>query len=61
MCRLVLKARSAPSSGGSVEEAKIGAEGGGGGGGLNFYSCADDTAIFRSIKGALKLSGQFRR
>lgn len=28
---------------------------------LNFYSCADETAIFRSIKWALKLSGQFRR
>lgn len=28
---------------------------------LNFYSCAGETAIFRSIKWALKLSGQFRR
>lgn len=30
-------------------------------GGLNFYSCANDAAIFRSLKWALKLSGQFRR
>jgi len=28
---------------------------------LNFYSCANETAIFRSIKWALKLSGQFLR
>lgn len=27
---------------------------------LNFYSCSDETAIFLSIKWALKLSGQFR-
>lgn len=34
---------------------------GGRGRSLNFYSCADETAIFRSIKWALKLSGQFLR
>lgn len=34
-------------------------ENGGRGRSLNFYSCADETAIFRSIKWALKLSGQF--
>lgn len=34
---------------------------GNGGRSLNFYSCADETAIFRSIKWALKLSGQFLR
>lgn len=28
---------------------------------LNFYSCANDAAIFRSLKWALKLSGQFGR
>lgn len=28
---------------------------------LNFYSCTNDAAIFRSLKWALKLSGQFRR
>lgn len=28
---------------------------------LNFYSCAGEAAIFRGIKWALKLSGQFRR
>lgn len=28
---------------------------------LNFYSCANDAAIFRSLNWALKLSGQFRR
>lgn len=34
---------------------------GGRGRSLNFYSCTDETAIFRSIKWALKLSGQFLR